>query len=508
MHYVDITQYRTGCYVRKSQEDKGRQVQSIESQIDVLTEIENREGFKISKSYQDNASAYKPNNRLGFNELLQDINTGKIEGVICWKADRLARNHIEGGMILHCLEKGILKFIKTPYKTYLPTDNMLPLAIEFGMSNQYSRDLSINVKRGNKTKIKNGGYCHVAPQGYINNKIDKTVELDDERFLLVRKMWDLALTGVYSLKQICTIANDDWGFKTRPKKRTGNVPLSVRTLHGILINPFYYGKVKNGEDENIGNHKAMITYDEFQKVQTLLKGKGRKAETSCSFTYTGLFYCGNCTCAITAETKVKYKCPSCKKRQTAKHPRVCSCGYKITSGDIGKGKFYTYYHCSKSKKKCDQKSVTLEVLESKIIDFLGKFEINESFFQWGKKWLKFIKEVSGKQKQQEYNINEQKIKRLEIQKSRLLDLRLDGEIDEFIFKDKKNQIKKEIERIEFSKKGSDSIAMVEKELSFLLGLQKRFKKYSRKEKKILLNKISSNHYLIDKEVSMEAKKSM
>ncbi|CAL2095619.1 conserved protein of unknown function [Tenacibaculum sp. 190524A02b] len=505
MQSINLMNYRIGRYVRKSQEDTGRQVQSIASQVDVLKEIEQREGIKVFKTYKDNASAYKPNNRDGFNQLLQDINEGKIDGILCWKADRLARNHIEGGIILHCLEKGILKFIKTPYKTYLPTDNMVPLSIEIGMSNQYSRDLSNNVKRGNMTKIKNGGHCHVAPQGYINNKVDKTIEIDPERFDTVRKLWDLALTGVYSLKQICTIANDDWGFKTRPKKRTGNVPLSVRTLHGIFINPFYYGKTRNGKNEGIGKHKAMVTYNEFQKVQSLLKSKGRKSKTSCSFTYTGLFHCGECTCSITAEKKVKYKCPKCKKRHTAKHPKVCSCGYQITLSTINKGKFYTYYHCSKSKTKCSQKSITLDVLENEIISFLGKFEVNEDFIQWSKKWLELLKINSIKEKQRENLLNAQKIERLKKKKSRLLDMRLNDEIDEVIFKEKNGQLEKEIECIESFKK-DEIITRFEEELSFLAGLKKRFENYAPKERKILLNKISSNHYLMGKEVNMEAKK--
>jgi hypothetical protein len=231
------------------------------------------------------------------------------------------------------------------------------LAIELGMSNQYSKDLSVNVKRGNKTKIKNGGWCSVAPHGYINNIVEKTVEIDTERFNLVRKMWDLALTGRYSIKQICDIANNDWGFKTIRKRKIGGSPIAVGTLSKVFKNPFYYGRVKNSENENSGNHQRMITYMEFQKVQRNFEKSGRKALTSCSFNYTGMIFCGECRCMITAESKVKYKCPKCKKRQTAKHPKVCSCGYSLNLLEIPKTKFYTYYHCSKSKQKCSQKSI-------------------------------------------------------------------------------------------------------------------------------------------------------
>ena len=52
---------------------------------------------------------------------------------------------------------------------------MLTLIIEMGMANQYSLDLSKNVKRGNKTKIEKGGFCGKAPLGNKNCKETKSV---------------------------------------------------------------------------------------------------------------------------------------------------------------------------------------------------------------------------------------------------------------------------------------------------------------------------------------------
>jgi DNA invertase Pin-like site-specific DNA recombinase len=49
------------------------------------------------------------------------------------------------------------------------------MAVELGMANQYSRDLSENVKRGNRQKLSQGGWPCNAPFGYLNNKADKTI---------------------------------------------------------------------------------------------------------------------------------------------------------------------------------------------------------------------------------------------------------------------------------------------------------------------------------------------
>ena len=199
---------------------------SIESQSSEMIIYAGGEKIKIARIFSDEASAHKPNNRSGFAEMINAINNGEIDAILVWKADRLARNMIEGGQIIHLLQNGVLKLIQTRYTRFQPNDNMLPLTIELGMSNQYSLDLSKNVKRGNKTKVANGGCCGLAPGGYENDTINKTIIPDPERFHLVRKMWDLYLTESYSLKQICDIANEDWGYTTIKRKKSGGNKLS------------------------------------------------------------------------------------------------------------------------------------------------------------------------------------------------------------------------------------------------------------------------------------------
>ena len=60
----------------------------------------------------------------------------------------------------------------------MPEDNALISAVEFGMANQYIRDLSTNVKRGNKTKLEKGELPGAAPIGYLDNLATKKKEID------------------------------------------------------------------------------------------------------------------------------------------------------------------------------------------------------------------------------------------------------------------------------------------------------------------------------------------
>ena len=64
------------------------------------------------------------------------------------KIDRLARNPVDGGQIQWLLQNSVIAHIQTHDRGYFPTDNVLMMSVEFGMANQYIRDLSVNTARG------------------------------------------------------------------------------------------------------------------------------------------------------------------------------------------------------------------------------------------------------------------------------------------------------------------------------------------------------------------------
>ena len=102
--------------------------------------------------------------------------------ILSWKLDRLARNFDDGGKIIGLLQRGVIQEIRTFEKTYLPADNVLSIAVEFGMANQYVRDLSVNIRRGIREKIRRGVFCGKAPLGYYNEPRLRTIEPHPENF--------------------------------------------------------------------------------------------------------------------------------------------------------------------------------------------------------------------------------------------------------------------------------------------------------------------------------------
>jgi len=272
-------------YARKSSEDKNRQVVSIESQITVLQKLAKREGFKIVAVFEEERSAKSPGRPI-FTEMINRIHKGEAQGILCWKLDRLARNPIDGGTITWMLQQGIIQQIQTHERTYYPTDNVLMMSVEFGMANQFIRDLSQNAKRGLQTKAEHGWYPTSVRLGYLNTpdrrKGERIIISDPERFKLTRKMFDLMLTGKYTPPQVAHIASEQWNLRNQYGRKVAR-----STIYRIFTDTFYYGEFeypKGSGNWYKGKHKAMITYAEYDRIQELL---GKKWET----TYTETYFC-------------------------------------------------------------------------------------------------------------------------------------------------------------------------------------------------------------------------
>lgn len=358
-------------YARKSSEAEDRQAASIDAQKDELLKIAKEQGLVIIDILEESQSAKKPG-RPVFNKMLERIYKGEANGIVCWKLDRLARNPVDGGQISWMLQQSAIAQIVTFGRTYYPTDNVLMMQVELGMANQYIRDLSVNVKRGLAKKVREGWLPSGAPIGYMStpdrDKGFKTISKDPERFPLVRRMFDLMLTGTYTVPQIWNITRKELNLTTFKKRNIGGKHLSKSAVYAILSNPFYYGwfeyPYKSGEWHK-GAHEPMVTEDEFNKIQVLM---GRKTtprlEKNLNFAFTGLMKCGTCGCSITAQAKVK----RCK------------------NGNVH---HYVYYNCTKKKvdTHCPERCIELKDLNFEIKEKLSEIRISERFKSWAIKHL-------------------------------------------------------------------------------------------------------------------------
>ena len=105
------------AYCRKSTDDEGHQVLSIESQLQELKRYAEREKLQIIETKEEARSAKSPG-RAVFTELLRRIERGEADGILAWHPDRLARNALDGGQIIHLLDIGKLTSLKFPTYTF------------------------------------------------------------------------------------------------------------------------------------------------------------------------------------------------------------------------------------------------------------------------------------------------------------------------------------------------------------------------------------------------------
>ncbi len=283
-------------YCRKSTDTEDKQVQSLESQESELTKLAASQNLNVILTLKEKMSA-KSEGRPMFNDMLKMIRAGKADAILCWKMDRLARNFIDGGRVIDLLQRGTIKEIRTFEATHLPSDNVLMLAMHFGMANQYIRDLSTNVKRGIRTKLEKGIWANRAPLGYLNDKVEKTILLDATIAPYIRRTFELYATGSYSILDVSNTLYKE-GLRTPSGKKVYR-----GMIYRILNNPFYSGVMRMDGKLYAGNHEPIISKSLYDDAQYVLSGKSRSCTQKLFFPLRGFMHCGACGCLLTATLK-------------------------------------------------------------------------------------------------------------------------------------------------------------------------------------------------------------
>ena len=354
-------------YCRKSSEDGLRQVQSIADQKRVMGNLAQDHQLTIARVFMDEKSAGYPGQRPGFNAMMDAIQEGEVKTILTWKIDRLSRNPIENGKISWLLQTGIIERIIASDRVYTPQDNVLPLLVEGAMANQYLRDLSRNVKRGQQGKIERGIYPSRAPFGYVNAgkyKGAKTIEPDSVIFGRIQKLWELLLTGSYQLADLYRIMTSDYPiYQVNRRGKSGKQfkVISFSSFHRIFHNPFYCGLFKWQGQLHLGSHQPMITKAEYEKAQRILVKKPQLRYSEMEFDYKGLFKCGNCSACITAERKHKF----IKSTQEIKT--------------------FDYYRCAHKKRdvNCQEKPMSAKAIATQLKAEVSKLYLPDNLIAFG-----------------------------------------------------------------------------------------------------------------------------
>ncbi len=288
-------------YGRKSSEDEDRQMLSIERQLSELDGLAAEHGLQVVRTFTESKSA-KESGREIFNDMLRRIEAGEANAILTWKLDRLARNFDDGGRIIGLLQRGVIQEIRTSDRVYLPTDNVLTIAVELGMANQYVRDLAANIRSGIREKLRRGIAPSKAPLGYFNEPRLRTIEAHPENFPKVKRLLECFATGRYSL----TAFRRELAAAGLVGYRSQRPPV-LSTIGKMLRNPFYYGVFQHKGELHQGAHVPMITkqtYDDIQRALVAV-GRPRQSRRDKGFLFRHFATCGCCGFAVTAERHVK-----------------------------------------------------------------------------------------------------------------------------------------------------------------------------------------------------------
>jgi len=478
------------AYVRKSTEGDERQALSIDSQKDKVREFFS--GLEIVDIMEEKHSAFTPYNRPVFAEMIKRINKGEAHGIIAWHPDRLSRNEIDASTITYLVRTGIVKDLKFgSYNFDNSPEGIMMLQLALSQSQYFSSKLGKDVRRGLEKKFSMGWHPNKAPEGYINITDDdngiSTIAIDRPRFPLLRKAFDIMLTANYTVPQVLEKLNNEWGYKTRKSKHFGGKELSRSSLYRVFTNPFYAGIISYNGKENKGKHKAIITLEEYDKIQNILGRKGKPRKQKKEFAYTGMIRCKECGCLITADTKHK----------VIKYTKEL--------------KSYTYYYCTHKRKDyvCRQSAITKEDLELQIEKELEKYELRPEFLDLA---LEIIDELKDEETTKTEAIEDNAGKALESLKTELKGLtkmRCRELISDEEFLESKNELTREMAKLD--NKDENKTKEIEKVIeiskkTFSLACHGRLKFIDgdNETKRNILNELGSNWTLEDKKLEMLA----
>jgi len=329
-------------YTRKSTDTEDRQVRSISDQLSELKELAVKEQIEVVDIFVEKQTAKAPG-RPVFNEMLLRIEANEANGILAWHPDRLARNSVDGGKIIYLLDTGKIAELKFPtFWCDTTPQGKFMLSIAFSQSKYYVDNLSENIKRGHRNKVKEGIWPQMSPIGYVNVKgggIIPHIDLAP----LVKKTFEAYSTGNFTLREV----RDK--FNGLGLKRKSGRELAVSNYQKLLKNPIYTGLMRYNGEIFEGKHEPIISKKLFDSVQEVMMRKSKPHSKGLKpFLYRGFFRCGECGCFITTETQ----------------------------------KGHNYLRCTKRKNPCSQKYTREEIITSEIQKEIKKVSLSDDWASW------------------------------------------------------------------------------------------------------------------------------
>lgn len=308
-------------YVRVSTEEQAREGYGLAAQEQAVRAHCQAQGWELVEVYVDAGRSGKSvRGREELARLLADAGAGRLQRVIFWKLDRLARNLRDLLDIcdrLEALEVGIVS-IQEAIDTGTPAGRMVRSFL--GAVAEFEREvITERIKAGIAEKARQGELVGPLPLGYRRDEESGAVVVDGAVAPLIREAFVRYATGAYSLRDMA-----HWASEVGLRSSEGN-PIDRLSVRKILTNVAYTGQVayharRGGGIVARGKHQPVVDVALFARVQETLRNRqmriperpfGREP-----YPLTGVAECHACGapmlgCAVIVEKRWRYRYVRC-----------------------------------------------------------------------------------------------------------------------------------------------------------------------------------------------------
>lgn len=312
--------------VRSESESIGNQRELIRAYIHEQQDIQ------LYDIYVDDGFSGSNFDRPEFNRMMCDIEAGRVNCVIVKDLSRFGRDYIESGRYIQKTFPALgVRFIALTdnYDSFTADagTGSIVLPVKNFINDSYCRDISTKVKSGLEVKRRNGEcISSFVVYGYRKDEGNKNHLVPDEYAAgIVRKIFEWKIVGMAvsaiaeRLNELGILSPKEYkkslglkyngGFRGTGKSLWGN-----SSVKRILTNEVYLGHLQQGKSQKINykvkksvekpreewvcvenTHEALISEDDFQIVQNLLKSDSRMGPNmEKPGLFAGLLFCGDC----------------------------------------------------------------------------------------------------------------------------------------------------------------------------------------------------------------------
>lgn len=405
------------CRVSTREQEDGY---SLEAQERLLREHCDRRGLKVEmiRSFSETASKYEQ--RKKFLEFVSDVKKAGICHIVAEKVDRVSRSGSRDAVLIdEWIEEDSSRHVHLVKQSldihkYAPSTQKFVWNMHVAVAKHTSDNLSEEVRKAADVMLQRGIWPTKPPIGYIRDKSiqHSPIQPHTTTAPLVQEMFKLYDSGDWSVERL-SFKMEGLGLLN-----SNNHRIMPSRIHALLQDPFYIGKMDYRGQVWQGAHEPLISLELFERVQRRLKRKER---------------------GVGATLYSKHD-------HLLRGFTVCSgCGKRI-SWEIHKS--HTYGYC-KQYGRCSQRAVITESkTEKQLLPHLEALKIeNERLADWIYRALKAAGTSDNSAKLASKKQLEERINSVSSKLERLLELRIEGEIEKEDYERKREEYSREKERL-------------------------------------------------------------